>query len=182
LLLIRHGQSEFNRHYNATGRDPGIIDPCITEAGREQALRAAFIAAAHPVHTVIASPFTRALETGAIIANQLRATLQIEPLVRERGAFICDIGRPRSALEAEWPQLDFGDLPEVWWQQGTEAPASVARRAREFRMKACDFADHESLAVISHWGFILELTGHALNNCGVLWFDPHGRRGTVPIG
>jgi broad specificity phosphatase PhoE len=182
LLLIRHGQSEFNRHYNATGRDPGIADPDITDIGYEQAQYAAEILAACGVHTVIASPYTRALQTAAVIADDLGAQMLVEPLVRERCAFICDIGRPRAELEAAWPQLNFGSLEEIWWHQGTEPGHVVARRARDFRLKACSLPEHEGVAIVSHWGFILELTGHALENGRILRFDPNGRRGTVPVG
>ena len=36
MILIRHGQSEFNVHFSRTGIDPGIVDPHLTATGREQ--------------------------------------------------------------------------------------------------------------------------------------------------
>jgi broad specificity phosphatase PhoE len=41
MILLRHGQSEFNLHFTATKRDPGIPDPKLTGLGRDQAQRAA---------------------------------------------------------------------------------------------------------------------------------------------
>ena len=41
MILIRHGQSEFNVIYGKTRVDPGIRDPKLTELGRRQALAAA---------------------------------------------------------------------------------------------------------------------------------------------
>jgi len=41
MILLRHGQSEFNLHFSATKRDPGIPDPVLTPLGHEQAEAAA---------------------------------------------------------------------------------------------------------------------------------------------
>ena len=37
MLLIRHGQSEFNVVYSVTRVDPGIRDPLLTATGRKAA-------------------------------------------------------------------------------------------------------------------------------------------------
>jgi len=49
MILLRHGQSEFNVVYNVTRVDPGIPDPRLTEEGRRQALVAADGALRQPV-------------------------------------------------------------------------------------------------------------------------------------
>ena len=41
MILIRHGQSEFNAHQERTGRDPGIPDPKLTALGRRQVAESA---------------------------------------------------------------------------------------------------------------------------------------------
>ena len=41
MILLRHGQSEFNLHYTATRTDPGIPDPRLTPLGHQQAQAAA---------------------------------------------------------------------------------------------------------------------------------------------
>jgi broad specificity phosphatase PhoE len=41
MILLRHAQSEFNLHFTATRRDPGIIDPKLTPLGHRQAREAA---------------------------------------------------------------------------------------------------------------------------------------------
>ena len=41
MILLRHGQSEFNLHFSVTRRDPGIIDPRLTPLGHQQAEDAA---------------------------------------------------------------------------------------------------------------------------------------------
>ena len=41
MILLRHGQSEFNLHFTATRRDPGHLDPRLTALGHDQAEQAA---------------------------------------------------------------------------------------------------------------------------------------------
>ena len=169
MILLRHGESEFNAVYRATRQDPGIRDPRLTDHGHEQAREAALKLAEHGVKRALASPFTRALET----AQALGLPTTIEPAVRERGAFACDIGTPASELMEHWPQHDFSHLDEHWWTTDRESEAEVQRRADRFRDRARDWPDHHALVVVSHWGFILALTGRAVKNCEMVIFDPH---------
>ena len=61
MLLIRHGQSEFNVIYGETRKDPGIRDPKLTAMGREQALQAGKTLTPNPPDQIVASPYWRAL-------------------------------------------------------------------------------------------------------------------------
>lgn len=169
MILLRHGESEFNVIYSATGQDPGIRDPRLTERGHGQAREAAQRLAGHGVKRTLASPFTRTLET----AEALGLPTVIEPAVRERGAFVCDIGTPASELMAHWPHHDFSHMDEYWWSSGEESEAEVRARAGRFRAMALDWPDHGELVVVSHWGFILALTGHSATNCEMVFYDPH---------
>ena len=54
MILLRHGQSEFNVHMAATRRDPGIVDPRLTEYGHYQATLAAERLAGEPIRRIIA--------------------------------------------------------------------------------------------------------------------------------
>jgi broad specificity phosphatase PhoE len=172
MILVRHGQSEFNVVYGVTRRDPGIIDPKLTAEGEAQARRAARILKEHGIERLIASPYTRALQTAEIIAASLGLAIQIEPVVRERGAFVCDIGSPASQLRRSWPGLDFGGLPEIWWPEQEEPEAMVAERCAAFRIAAAAMADRDRVAVVSHWGFIRGLTEMSVTNGTVLRIDP----------
>ena len=133
MILLRHGQSEFNVAFNATRVDPGIPDPRLTEEGKRQARAAALALAAHPVERLIASPYTRALETAEIVAGELGLPIEVHLLVREHCLFHCDIGSPRSALAARWPGLDFAHLEERWWPDLDETEEGLSARAQAFR-------------------------------------------------
>jgi broad specificity phosphatase PhoE len=164
MILVRHAESEWNVHYGRTRIDPGIPDPRLTRAGRAQAERLSDALAAEGVARLISSPYRRALETATIIARALDLAISVEPLVRERRAFSCDVGTPSSLLRGHWPELDFSHLEEQWWGHAEESAARVALRSAAFQTKIADLPERAQIAVITHWGFIRALTGHELSN------------------
>ena len=125
-----------------------------------------------PIRHLIASPYTRALETAHIIADALGLPITVEPLVRERAAFTCDIGSPPAELARRWPGCAFAHLEERWWGEHEESEASVAARGARFRALMAARADWRELAVVTHWGFIRALTGETVANGAHLPFDP----------
>jgi broad specificity phosphatase PhoE len=175
VILIRHGQTEFNRVFSMTRRDPGIRDPHLTEDGRRQAVAAARALSGHPLRRLIASPYRRSLETAAIIAARLDLPISVDAAVAERCVYACDIGSPLSELRALWPDLVFDHLSDPWWPQQEESEAAMAERCRLFRLRLMAGSyrqDGHEVAVVTHWGFIRELTGLAVPNGAVLRFDP----------
>lgn len=174
MLLIRHGQSHFNKHFSVTRQDPGIIDPALTTEGRAQIAATAcrLKAEERPIERILASPYWRALETAEILAASLGRGIVIEPLVRERAFFACDIGSPRSELEVRFPAVDFGALPEVWWPHPDESETSLLRRCASFRLAMAKRSDWSRTLVVTHWGFIRGLTGQSVENGVLLPFDP----------
>ncbi len=172
MILLRHGQSEFNLHFAATRRDPGIIDPKLTELGHAQARHAAEALAGEPIRRIISSPYTRALQTAAPIARRLNLPIHVMTIVRERYAFACDIGSPRTALWQDWPHLDFSHIDEVWWPPVEEPDHQIEARARLFRAEMAALPDWQDTLVVSHWGFILAMTGERVTNGTWLRCDP----------
>jgi broad specificity phosphatase PhoE len=169
--LIRHGQTEFNRVFSATQRDPGIRDPQLTETGRLQAEAIARALRPLSVERLIASPYVRALETAGIIATELELPIAVEPLVAERFCFTCDIGSPLAELRTRWSDLVFDHLPDPWWPQQEETEAQISQRSQRFRCLIGSEAWSE-IAVVTHWGFIRALTGLKVPNGAVLRIDP----------
>lgn len=164
MILLRHGQSEFNVVFSVTKRDPGIKDPKLTPLGQVQAEKAAEALSERDIRRIIASPYSRALQTAAPLARRLGLKVQVNPLVRERYAFSCDIGSPSTALGAQWPQLDFAHLEEVWWPAQEEPAPQVLDRAARFRGEMSALDDWQHTVVVSHWGFILAMTGRSVEN------------------
>lgn len=172
MILLRHGQSEFNVHFSVTRVDPGIVDPRLTELGHQQAHEAAEALQAEPIRQIIASPYWRALETAAPIAAALGLPVRVSRLVCERYAYACDVGSPRTALGEAWPQHDFSVIDEVWWPPVEEPIDSIVSRAAQFRAERAAVADWQHTLVISHWGFILAMTGQSVGNGQWLRCDP----------
>jgi broad specificity phosphatase PhoE len=164
MILLRHGESEFNRHFTPTRRDPGIVDPPLTALGRAQAERAAAALASAGLRRIVVSPYRRALATAAPLARRLGLPLTVNPLVRERYAFVCDVGSPRSELERAWPEVDFSRLDEVWWPAAEEPAAGLADRAALFRAEMAALPDWRWTLVVSHWGFIHAMIGEHIGN------------------
>ncbi len=172
MILIRHGESHFNAIFNESRVDPGIVDPGLTAAGVRQAEAAAKTLIERDVRRILASPYSRTLWTAEIIAEHLGLGVTIEPLVRERTFFACDVGSPRSELAARWPLFDFGDLPERWWPDPEETENTMLARCTAFRAAMAETDDWAHVAVVSHWGFIRGLTGQAMANGTFMNYDP----------
>lgn len=174
MIMLRHGQSEFNLLFTQTRRDPGIIDPKLTPLGHEQAAAVAIALTGTGLRRIITSPYTRALETAAPIARALGIPVLVNPIVRERYAFACDIGSPRTELERAWPQHDFSGIDEIWWPAIEEPVDGIAGRAALFRAEMAALRDWSETLVVSHWGFILAVTGIKVTNGQQLRVDPTG--------
>lgn len=168
MILVRHAESEWNRHFGRTRTDPGIPDPALTATGRSQADALIERLAGEGVERLLASPYRRTLETATIIARGLGLSITVEPLVRERNVFSCDQGTPRSALARLWPGLDFAHLDEHWWGEPAESEISLEHRCVTFRTKTADLPNRHQVAVITHWGFIRGLTGEEVANATYL--------------
>src|SRR5688572_25037046 len=118
ILLVRHGQSE----WNASGRWQGWAESDLSDLGRQQAFEAA--AAVGSVDAIVASDLQRALQTALIISESIGVgPVMTEPDLRER-----DVGEwtglTRDEIEARWP----GDL-ERWRRGELPQPPSGERNA-----------------------------------------------------
>jgi broad specificity phosphatase PhoE len=177
MFLLRHGQSYFNLHFTETRVDPGIEDPELTPLGAEQAAAAAQELADVALTRIIVSPFTRALQTAQPILAMHRVPVEIMHEVRERAAFVCDIGSPPSVLATRFPHHDFEHLPVQWWNKGTETLEATGVRADAFRTLMAARDDRATTLLVSHWAFILALTGESLANGELMEYEP---RSTPP--
>jgi broad specificity phosphatase PhoE len=171
MILLRHGQSYFNLHFNQTRVDPGIEDPELTPLGVQQADAAAARLAGTAVTRIIVSPYTRALQTAQPILGVHRVPVRIMREVREQAAFACDVGSPPDVLARRFPHHDFGHLPPQWWHGGVETAAQTAERAAAFSAYMSNRDDRATTLLVSHWAFILALTGISLANGEMLEYD-----------
>ena len=171
MFLLRHGQSYFNLHFGSTRIDPGIEDPELTPLGLRQASAAAVELSPIALTRIIVSPYVRALQTAqAFLERNVRVDIMHE--VRERAAFACDIGSPPDSLAARFPHHDFTHLPARWWPLETESSEETLARAGAFRAMMAARPDAATTLLISHWAFILALTGRSIENGEIVEYDP----------
>jgi broad specificity phosphatase PhoE len=100
LILIRHGQTE----WNANGRWQGQADPPLNETGRAQARRTALELRSQSIDALFSSDLRRARETADIIAAVVGCRVQLEPRLRE-----VDLG--------EWQGLFSDEIRAGWPEQ-----------------------------------------------------------------
>jgi broad specificity phosphatase PhoE len=172
MYLLRHGQSYFNLYFSERRVDPGIEDPELTPLGTEQAQAAARKLAGAALTRIIVSPYTRALQTAEPIRAAKGVPVEVMHLVRERAAFACDIGSAPEQLSKRFPQHDFAHIPRQWWHDGLESEEHTVMRANQFRALVADRPDGETTLLVSHWAFILALTGVSLDNGELMQYDP----------
>lgn len=172
MYLLRHGQSYFNLYFSEHRVDPGIEDPELTPLGAEQAAAAARALAETALTRIIVSPYTRALQTAEAFRAVHAVPVQIMHEVRERAAFVCDVGTAPERLATRFPHHDFAHLPARWWHKGTEPERETRARANAFRAVMAARPDSRTTLLVSHWAFILALTGRSLDNGELLEYDP----------
>jgi broad specificity phosphatase PhoE len=190
VLLIRHGQSE----WNADGRWQGQADPPLTDLGRHQAQHASRNLGA--VDAIVASDLQRASETALILAEALGiGPIVLEPGLRERDAGEWS-GLTRAEIERDWPgyldpppadrHASFGAAPaadaagttgERRRPPGWEPDEVLLQRVIEALGRVHDLAPDGEVIAATHGGVVYALEGRLgapferLANLGGRWID-----------
>jgi probable phosphoglycerate mutase len=112
LLLIRHGETAWNRQ----GRYQGRSDPPLTARGREQArLIGAELAAVH-AHSIVSSPLRRAHATALDIGRRLSLPVELDGGLSELSFGVWE-GLTQAEVKQRWP-----DALRRWKQRPDAAP------------------------------------------------------------
>ena len=170
LLLVRHGQSE----WNAMGRWQGKANPPLTDLGKEQALLAA---KKLPDFSILASSdLVRARETAEIFAkayDKESNDILIEPQVQERDAGEFS-GLTRDEIDKKFP----GYLAQNRWPSGWEPDDVLIKRLREGLGRIiASSTESDSIVVVTHGGCIYALESllgeeyKRISNLGGRWFE-----------
>ena len=154
LILVRHGESEGNRDRVFTRTN----DVPITPLGADQARETGVVIRDRyrPVH-LISSPFHRARQTAAIIAEMVghQAEIEVVPDLRER-SYGTMAGQP---YDTPRPDLD----PTRYWEwcpPGGETLEAVAARAGAVLDALRAAWGNDDVVVVSHGGVMMALHKH----------------------
>ncbi len=149
LLILRHGQSEWNEQ----GKWQGQADPPLTALGTRQAARAAeaMVDAGLTFDRVLASDLERARRTAQIIATRLDAgDVLVDRDLRERNAGVWE-GLTRAQINERWP----GQIEARQWPEGFESERSVA--ARLLPALSRHLTNHPRALLVAHAGVLKTL-------------------------
>jgi broad specificity phosphatase PhoE len=147
ILLIRHGQSE----WNAEGRWQGRADSPLSQLGREQARHAASRLPSYDV--LAASTLLRARQTAEEIADihgGVDVQLNHGLVERDAGGFS---GLTRDEIDARYP----GYLARGKWPDGWEHDAKMMERVRQSLSVLGGCAPGGVVVAITHGGVIYAL-------------------------
>src|SRR3954464_8565731 len=141
LLLVRHGQSEWNaagRMQGQTGHVP------LTPLGHEQAAAVAAEAAAVGPGALVSSDLRRAVETAEHCARATGLPLLTTRALREQGYGVLE-GRPSREL---WDVVDWTD--PHWAADGGESLAELHGRVAAYLKDLCAEPPADVIALVTH--------------------------------
>jgi 2,3-bisphosphoglycerate-dependent phosphoglycerate mutase len=196
LYFVRHGQSENNALYDATGKDDGRNDdPKLTMLGMEQACAVAQYLAGRSDPTdgerfgithVYCSLMSRAIVTGTQISKAVGLPLTSWKDWHECGGiylqdkqtqkFLVRPGMTRDQIFMHSPeiQLESDVKADGWWNQPFETSDERAARARkvlrELQVRHGNSSDR--VVIVSHGGFYMRFLAAiiGLDDVKAIWF------------
>ena len=173
ILLVRHGETDWNRDRRIQGQS----DPPLNDAGRAQARALAEQLDGERVDAVYASDLQRARETAEILAGRLELPVVVDAALRE-----LDFGRWEGhtvdELESLWPDA-FGRWVEGGEQawDGGESHETMAARVRDAVQRLAAVHRGGQILLVAHGGPVRVL----LTDAEGLSY-PAGRRQVPRIG
>ncbi|SDR84111.1 bifunctional RNase H/acid phosphatase [Corynebacterium timonense] len=160
FVLLRHGQTEHSANHCYSGSS----DPQLTDAGREQARRAAAaVARLGAIDVVVSSPSSRALDTAHACAEALGINdVEVADGFREMdfGAF--------EGLTREQAMQRHGEDFAAWEASATAAPpggeslAQLHRRVTRARLKLQEEHAGKTILVVTHMAPIKSVVRQAM--------------------
>src|SRR3954463_5816751 len=141
LLLVRHGQSEWNvagRMQGQTGHVP------LTPLGHEQAAAAARELTALRPGALVSSDLRRAVQTAEHCARRTGLPLSTTPALREQGYGVLE-GRPSREL---WDVVDWTD--PHWSAEGGESLAQLHARVAAYLRELRAEPPADVVALVTH--------------------------------
>lgn len=164
LLLIRHGESEFNRE----GRIQGFTDCDLSDLGNEQAERLKVRLDLEHIDAALCSTATRAADTARIALGH-RFDVEARPDLREINLGVWE-GRIAAELKKEMPVET-----KMWFHEPSKVRIEGAETLAKFRARVSTEMDsireahpEQGIAIVAHGGvictYLTSLLGLALDD------------------
>lgn len=157
LLLIRHGETDWNRSGQVMGNQPIPLN----ETGEQQALACAEMLAQTPIAGIVTSPVLRAVQTAHIVGRRHAAPVHHAPGLREIGVGNW-INRYWKDLADDPAKRDWYLHPDRARPSGGETLCEVQQRAVAAVEQALQVAQDGPYVFVSHGDVIRALLAHYL--------------------
>ena len=151
LILIRHGETEWNR----AGRIQGHTDSALTPEGIAQAEACAARLRDERIDQIIASDLGRAQHTAALLNKPLQQPLRFDASLRDRSFGIAE-GSTYAELDRLYPEL-FSRVREVdthYSVDGAESRAQFHQRVRDSIRTIAAHHPGQRVLVVTHGGVL----------------------------
>jgi broad specificity phosphatase PhoE len=169
VLLVRHGEGLHNVRARHGGLD--IVDPLLTDRGRQQAAALVGSALLAGCELLVVSPLSRAIQTAAVaFGEEPRCRVVLSPLHSERWCGACDEGRPKEALARAFPFIrrwEGFDTLEEHWTPTKETDADWSTRRVQAFLAWLRAQPERRPVVIGHGAFFGAVLGRHLRNCEI---------------
>jgi broad specificity phosphatase PhoE len=170
LVLLRHGQTDYNR----AGLMQGHLDSRLTERGREQAVLVAPEVARFVPARLVSSDLRRAADTADVVGTACGLPVKLDPRLREthlgqwQGRSVDEIERGWPGAIAEWRS------DPAWSPPGGESRVEVVARSMpvidELDAEFAETPNPEVTAVlVAHGGLIAGLVSGLLQLPTRVW-------------
>jgi broad specificity phosphatase PhoE len=161
LILVRHGETYWNKERRVQGGDSDIE---LNDTGSEQARKLAAFLENEPITAILSSPMQRTIATAKIIASQHQLPVEIVQGLRELKVGELE-GMPVSNLTTTFSQF----LMQWWQDRGAmklpngESLIELQQRAWKVIEGLLEKHKDETVVVVSHYFVILAIIFKALD-------------------
>lgn len=179
LYLIRHGETDYNRHHVVQGRG---VDSVLNATGRAQAAAVARRLASVPFGVMYTSTLRRAVETAEIIAREhgpvpMHRLADLEEMAWgffEGRSFTPEVRQALEAIRARWRNGEFD-----YRIKGGESIYDVQQRGRQAIDHILDHHAGETVLVVTHGRYLRVLLATLLEAYGLERMEeiPHANTG-----
>ncbi|MCW5797841.1 MAG: putative phosphoglycerate mutase GpmB [Nitrospira sp.] len=157
LLLIRHGETDWNRSGQVMGNQPIPLN----QTGERQALACAEMLAQTPITGIVTSPVLRAVQTAHIVGRSHAAPVHQAPGLSEIGVGAW-INRYWKDLAEDPAKRDWYAHPDRARPSGGETLREVQQRAVAAVEQTLQVAQDGPYVFVSHGDVIRALLAHYL--------------------
>jgi len=157
ILLVRHGETDWNR----SGQIMGIRPVPLNQNGLTQAARLALQLAALPAPALYSSPVVRARQTADVLAATLHVPVIEEPGLSELGVGEWE-GRYWNEFDGDPARVNFYRLPREARPPGGETLGEVQQRAVASVERATSHTYDKPAVLVTHADVIRTIVAHYL--------------------